>query len=262
MIELLLKAWQFVIPYLEIALLWFAYYRLLRFIQRTAALQVVVALGLLVLCFLAAYALRLETISWIFSRIFGISVIALLIIFQPELRRGLAHLVEGRRWWSTVLMEEQLSQEIVRAIVTLSQKRIGALMAIEREVGLQPYIESGVVINGAVTAELLHTIFMPTTPLHDGGVIIRSGQVAAAGCLFPLSQNAHLSKTLGTRHRAAMGLTEETDALVLIVSEETGAISASIGGRLTRDLDEAALLRMLRGFGKSDAVEPTEVVST
>ena len=172
-------------------------------------------------------------------------IIAFLIIFQPELRRGLASL--GQKPVFAVFQREHfLIDELVKATSALSRKKIGGLIAIEREAALAPYLESGVQLDSKVNSELINTIFMPNTPLHDGGIVVQGNKIIAAGCLFPLTQNPTVSKTVGTRHRAAMGLTEESDSIVIVISEETGAISIAIGGRLTRELDAEGLTKILR----------------
>lgn len=231
-------------PALEIIILWFVLYRIMLFVKGTRAAQVLKGIVVLVILFFLTQRLGLVTLNWILTKLFALSIIAFLIIFQPELRRGLARLGQNH-FLGSFLKEEQIIEEIVTAVLNLSQKKIGALVAIEREVSLKPYIESGVAMQSKLTHELLSTIFIPNAPLHDGGVIIEEGLLAAAGCLFPLSQNPRLSKTLGTRHRAALGLTEETDAVVVVVSEETGAISVAIGGKLTRDLNQEGLVKIL-----------------
>ena len=225
----------------ETAILWFFYYMLLLFIKGTRALQVLKGIVILVVIFLITKELHLETINWILTKLFTISVIAFLIIFQPELRRGLARIGQ----FGMFFRQQETFDEIVKAAFVMSKKKIGALIAIEREAGLRPYIESGVRMDSHVTSELVNTIFTPTAPLHDGGVIVQGSIIAAAGCLFPLTQNPHVPNSLGTRHRAAMGLSEETDAVVVVVSEETGDISISVNGRLTRHLDEKEFGRVL-----------------
>ncbi len=229
---------------LEIAILWFIFYMVLLFIRGSRTVQLIKGLIIILILLVLTQQLGLTTISWIITKIFPISVLAFLIIFQPELRRGLARLGQ----FGAMLKEERVIDEIVKSASILSKKKIGALIAIEREVGLRPYIESGVTIESKVTSELINTIFMPNTPLHDGGIIIQGASIVAAGCLFPLSQDQRLSKTTGTRHRAAIGLTEETDAVVVVVSEETGAISVSIAGKLTRDLDKETLSKILNNL--------------
>ncbi len=226
---------------LEILILWFIYYIIFLFIRGSRTVQLLKGLIIIAALLIITQQLGLMTISWIIAKIFPISVLAFLIIFQPELRRGLVRLGQI----GAMLKEEKVIDEIVKSAGILSKKKIGALIAIEREVGLRPYIESGVSLESRVTSELINTIFMPNTPLHDGGIIIQGETIVAAGCLFPLSQDPRLSKTMGTRHRAAIGLTEETDAVVVVVSEETGAISVSIAGKLTRDLDKEVLSKIL-----------------
>ncbi|NQU95451.1 MAG: TIGR00159 family protein [Candidatus Omnitrophica bacterium] len=238
MVSNYIDALKFII---EIVILWFVFYMLLLFIKGTRAVQVLKGIIILVIIFLISKELQLETINWILGKLFTISVIAFVIIFQPELRRGLARIGQ----FGMFSRQQETLDEIVKAALVLSKKKIGALIAIEREIGLRPYIESGIKMDSIVTSEVLNTIFAPNTPLHDGGVVVQGSIIASAGCLFPLTQNPHVSSSVGTRHRAAMGLSEETDAVVVVVSEETGDISISVGGRLTRHLDEKEFGRVL-----------------
>ncbi|NQT06247.1 MAG: TIGR00159 family protein [Candidatus Omnitrophica bacterium] len=225
----------------EISILWFCYYVLMLYIKGTRTLQVLKGISIVILLFIITKWLRLDTITWIMTKMLPISILALVIIFQPELRRGLARLGQ----FGVFPAQEMIIDEITKSATTLSKKKIGALMAIEREIGLRPYVESGVSLDSKVTSELINTIFMPNTPLHDGGIVIEEDRIVAAGCLFPLTQEAHITKTLGTRHRAAIGLSEETDAIVVVVSEETGNISIAISGKLTRDLNREDLIKSL-----------------
>ncbi len=232
---------------IEVILLAVIYYVILLFISGSRTVQLLKGLLLIIALLILTQQLGLSTVSWIITKILPLSVLALLIIFQPELRRGLARLGQ----FGAALREEKVLDEIIKAVTVLSKKKIGALIAIEREVGLRPYIESGIPLSSKVTSELINTIFMPNTPLHDGGIVIEGDTIASAGCLFPLSQDPRLSKTMGMRHRAAIGLSEETDAVVIAVSEETGAISLAITGKLTRDLDKENLLKSLENsFGR------------
>lgn len=226
---------------IEIIILWYFYYLLLAFIQGTRAAQVLKGLVIIGLIFVATSVLDLEIINWILAKVFTISVIAFLVIFQPELRRGLARIGQ----MGVFYREKETIDEIAKAAMGLSKKKIGALIALEKEAGLKSYIESGIAIDSHVTSEMINTIFSPNTPLHDGGVVIQGARVAAAGCLFPLTQDIHIPKTYGTRHRAAIGLSEETDALVLVISEETGAISLATGGKLTKLSDNEELPKIL-----------------
>jgi len=234
-------------PIAEILILWFVFYALLLFLKGTRAIQVLRGVIILILAFFVAQILGLHTLNWILTKLFAISVIAFLIIFQPELRRGLASLGE-RPAFAFFQQGQTIIDELTKATFSLSRKKIGALIAIEREAALDPYLESGVQLDSKVNYELITTIFMPNTPLHDGGIVVQGNKIIAAGCLFPLTQSPMVSKTLGTRHRAAIGLTEETDSVVIVISEETGAVSIAIGGRLTRELDTDGLMKMLRGI--------------
>lgn len=188
---------------------------------------------------------HLDVLNWILSKLMLYITLAIVVIFQPEIRRILARL--GRQPWRNNGMASQknLVEPIVQAVIILSGRKIGALIAIEREIGTRAIQDTGTRMHSAVSSELLATIFFPHTPLHDGGVIISGDRICAAGCLFPLSQREELSKTLGTRHRAAIGITEETDAIVVVVSEETGSISIAYNGKLRRGVDEERLRRVL-----------------
>ncbi|MFH1782769.1 MAG: diadenylate cyclase CdaA [Candidatus Omnitrophota bacterium] len=235
----------------EIAILWFVFYVILSFTRGTRGANVLKGIIFIVLFFIVTQQLGLDTLNWIFQKLFAISVIAFLIIFQPELRRGLANI--GQQPWSGFFFKEaEVIDEVVKASLSLSKRKIGALIAIERESILRNYVESGVEIDARVNSELLLTIFMPNTPLHDGGIVISRDRIVGAGCLYPLTQNPKVSRTLGTRHRAALGLSEETDAAVIVISEETGGISIATGGKLTHDLDEEALKRVLTNLCKPD----------
>lgn len=230
---------------LEILLLAAAYYYIILFFRGTRGVQVLVGFVLvLVSLLLFTQLLHLDTLNWILKRSSVYLAIAFVIIFQPEFRRVLAELGKQHMFTSTAL-ERTLVDNIVQAAVLLAERKIGALIAVEREIGTRVTQETGTRVDSLVTPELLASIFFPHTPLHDGGVIIRENRIVAAGCLFPLSPREELSKSLGTRHRAAIGLTEESDAIVVVVSEETGTISVAYKGRLTRGLDEDRLRRLL-----------------
>lgn len=234
--------WAYTKIAIEIAILWYVIYMILIFIKGTHTEQLLKGLVIIGAIFVAAQQLKLDAILWVMTRLFPLSVVALIIIFHPELRRGLARLGQFGMYQE----DEGMIEEISMAAAYLSDKRTGALISIEREAGLKTYIESGVPIDGQVTKELIISIFSSKAPLHDGAVIIQHGRIVAAGCLLPLTQETNISKSLGTRHRAAIGLSEETDAVSTIVSEETGAISVSMGGKLTRNLSEENLIKLLK----------------
>jgi diadenylate cyclase len=238
----------------EIILIAVAFYYIMLFFYGTRGAQVLSGLVVLIVALLLiTYLFRLDTLTWILQRFSVYLAVALLIIFQPEIRRALAEL--GKQHVFSSEAERPVVDSIVKTVMTLAERKIGALIAIEREVTTKAVQETGTRIDSVVTPELLSSIFYPHTPLHDGGVIIKEARVVAAGCLFPLSQREELSKSLGTRHRAAIGLSDETDAIVLVVSEETGALSVAYKGRLRRVQDEQRLRRILsavlyRGGGR------------
>lgn len=240
--DILLGLWK---PALEISLLAVFFYYLILFIKGTPVISVLKVLVLLFIGFFLAQKLQLHTINWVLTRLFAILVVALLIIFQPELRRALVHLGEGPFLGFSGVSKKNIVDEITEALIFMARRKIGALIAIEREIGLKNYIETGVRLNSVVSSELLTTIFMPNTALHDGGVVIQEDIITAAACIFPLSQSIGLDRVMGTRHQAALGLTEETDSMVLIVSEETGTISLAYRAKLSRGLDEKGIRRIL-----------------
>ena len=227
-------------PAIEIGVFWFAYYLLFVYIQDSGMVQALKGLVFIAVVFFAAAVFKFRTIRWVLSHLFQISIIGFFIIFQSELRRGLTRIGQSPLF-KLFLKEERLVDEIVKSVISMSKNRIGAIIAIEKEISLKPYMETGITLDGVLSSELLLTIFMPNTPFHDGGVVVQGGRVVAVGCLFPLSQSQKLSKTLGTRHRAGLGLSEETDALVIVVSEETGIVSLMSQARITRDIDEEKL---------------------
>jgi diadenylate cyclase len=227
------ETWLLVKPFVEILVLWWIFYRILLFFQGTRAFQVLKGITYLAIMFLVAQLFRFDTLNWLLMKFFAISILAMVILFQQELRHGLARL--GRGHLFNLFLEESevvaVVGEIVDAAFKLSDKKTGCLVALEREAKLTTYAESGVQIDGLVTSELVQTIFKHESPIHDGGLIVRGQRILAAACLFPLTDNQNLSKIIGTRHRAALGLTEHTDAVVLLVSEETGEISVACDGK-------------------------------
>ncbi len=242
---------NFSIPFISVAavfqvlVLTIVFYYIFLFFKGTRGAQVLVGLVILLIALLTLTKFAdWAVLNWILRRITVYLAVALLIIFQPEIRRALAEL--GKQPSLVVSADKRNAIDaIVESIVFLADHRVGALIAVEREIGTRAIQESGSKLDASVTPELLSSIFFPHTPLHDGGVIIRENRIVAAGCVFPLSQKAELHKELGTRHRAAVGLSEETDAVVIVVSEETGTISVCYRGRLSRGLDGEKLERFL-----------------
>lgn len=231
---------------IDIAIVTYILYRLIVLIRGTRAEQLVKGLVVLLIALVGSGLLGLRTINWFLQGLMTMGLVAIPIVFQPELRRALEQLGRGKIFQRSPYDYEEenfqiVLEELLKAIPVLVKKKIGALIVFERKTGLKEYAETGIKIEGLVTAELLVNIFMPRSPLHDGAVIIRDLIMAAAGCYLPLTENPNLSKELGTRHRAGLGITEISDAVVIIVSEETGVISLAHDGRLTRYLDEKTL---------------------
>lgn len=231
---------------LDILIVALGIYWLLLLIKGTRAVQILVGLMALIAVRLIADIFDLMTVSWILDTFLSPAVVIIVILFQNDIRRALARMGRGFVPRLTEHQESRILEEVVRASQILSQKRVGALIVLERETNLEDLVEGGTDIDGAVTKELLVSIFLPYSPLHDGAVIIREGKVADAGCVLPLSARSDLPEGLGTRHRAAVGISEESDAVIVVVSEETAAISIVMGGEITRGLDAPELRVALR----------------
>ncbi|RJQ54804.1 MAG: TIGR00159 family protein [Nitrospiraceae bacterium] len=227
---------------LDIFLVSVILYRVLLIIKGTKAARMLTGLVFLFLAFVLSRYSGLYTLDWIIQTLWAQIVLAVIILFQPEIRKTLARMGEARFFPSLTTAEELRSlEEIVKASVALANRKIGALIVIEKETDLKDFIEMGTQLDARVSRELLLSIFNPTSPIHDGAIIIRGNRVVAAGCFLPLTLSAEISKAFGTRHRAGIGLTEETDAVVIIVSEETGGITAASGGKLRKNVDITAL---------------------
>ncbi len=241
----LLRHHRWILDFLDIALMSLIIYRLLLILKGTKAVQMLIGLGILLLASLGSRYLQLYTIDWLVQSFLAQIVIAIIVLFQPEIRRALAHIGEAQFLTFTKAEELKSLEEIVRASISLANRKIGALMVIERETSLKDFIEVGTQLEAKVSRELLASIFHPTSPIHDGAVIIKGNRIAAAGCFLPITLSSELSKALGTRHRAGIGLTEETDAIAIIVSEETGFISMAMNGKLETKLDMGTMRDML-----------------
>ncbi|MTI57696.1 MAG: TIGR00159 family protein [Geosporobacter ferrireducens] len=246
---------------IDMTIVAFVFYKLFMLIRETRAEQLIKGLLVLLIATKLSEWSRLYVTNWILRNTMTLGMIALLIVFQPELRRALEYIGRSKFLTKSIveLADEDLTQkinEIVEAVVELSKQKIGALIIFERETGIGDLMETGTRINGDISTGLLINIFIPNTPLHDGAVIVRKDKIMAAGCVLPLSENPHLSKTLGTRHRAGLGITERSDAVAVIVSEETGAISAASDGKLSRFLDAKTLRRILKNAYKPEDQKP------
>jgi diadenylate cyclase len=225
-------------------------YELLKLIRGTRAVQMALGGGVVVALFYGSRWGHLETVNWLIRNMVGYIVFAIIVLFQSDIRRALAHL--GRapffRYFAKAESAEESVEEIVVAASMLSSQRIGAIVAVERQIGLRSYIEGGIPLDAVLSYDLLLSIFQPKSPLHDGAVIVQDDRVAAAACFLPLTINPKLSKELGSRHRAAIGLTEENDAVAIVVSEETGSISMVSDGQIERGLTADELRGRLRSL--------------
>jgi len=221
-------------------------YWLLLLIRGTRAIQILVGLGTLIALRVAADFLELLTLAWLLDNFLASAVLIIIVLFQADIRRALARVGRGFFPRLSERQESQIVEEVVRACQTLSARRSGGLIVLERRTGLDDQIEAGIALDANVTKELLTSIFVPSSPLHDGAVVIQNGRVSFAGSILPLTLRTDLPEGVGTRHRAAVGITEETDAVVIVVSEETGAISVVMGGQMNRGLDAPRLRVALR----------------
>jgi diadenylate cyclase len=248
-----IDAYRFLIPKLwpdtvEILLVAFVIYRFLLFLVGTRALQIVVGVVILSLAYFASVVAKFTMVSYLLGVLFTFAPFAAVVMFQPELRNALARLGQSRLMRAFSRSDRQtVAEEIAEALDRLARAGTGAIIAVERDIALDEFLPSGVPMEAKVSAALLTTIFTPYSPLHDGAVVVRGDLIIGAGCVVPLTQYKVADKTLGTRHRAALGLSEETDALVLVVSEETSTISIAHGGRLYRPLTGDQVRGVLTG---------------
>jgi uncharacterized protein (TIGR00159 family) len=247
---------------IDILLVAFGIYWLLLLIRGTRAVQILVGLLLLIGAYLASQAFGLQTVSFVLDNFLGSAVIIIIVLFQADIRRALARVGRGFFPSQSARQESQLVEEVVRAAQTLAQKRVGALFVLGRETGLDDLIEAGTPLDAAVSKEILISIFLPYSPLHDGAVVIQDGRIAFAGSILPLTLRADLPEGLGTRHRAALGITEESDAVVVVVSEETASISVVVTGQLISGLEAPQLRVTLRDLLTSGRREGADAAPT
>lgn len=233
---------------IDVLIVSYIIYRVIIMVRGTRAVQLLRGIFLLVVTWALSTWLNLYTLKWLMNQMFTLGVVTVLIIFQPELRKALEQLGRGKLFTRSSAEEQDTSQqinEVIKSVNYLARRKIGALIVFERNTGLNDYIESGIKMDSRLSSELLSNVFVPNTPLHDGAVIIRGSQIMAAGCYLPLSENPFISKELGTRHRAAIGVTEVCDAISVVVSEETGQVSLAINGQIVRDIKEESLISKL-----------------
>jgi diadenylate cyclase len=238
-------------PILEIFIFTVFFYSILYFMRGTRGAGILRGLlifyiGVIITVLAVAQIFQLENILWVVEKLLTIAILAVVVVFQPEIRRALVRIGETPVWNLFGATHDSSLSEIVKAVVSMSKKTVGAIIVIERETKLGGYIEGGVKLDAAVGSELLCTIFHPKTPLHDGAVIIRKGRIVAGNCLLPFTENTEICRGMGARHRAGIGLSEEADAVVVIVSEETGKISVALKGKIMQGLDANSLRQILR----------------
>jgi diadenylate cyclase len=239
-------------------------YRVFVMFKETRAIQMLLGLAGLMVASFVARRFELYSTSWLLENFWSFWVLALIVLFQPELRRALSQLGQSRIFQGMTLVQREqqghVFDDVVKAADALASRRIGALIVLERKVGLRNYAELGVPLEALLSADLLVSLFLPYSPLHDGAAVIRGDRIAAAGCFLPLSRNTQLGRAMGTRHRAALGLSEETDAVVLVVSEESGRISLAVGGHMESPLDRDLLRqRLVEMFSLSEPAKERPV---
>ncbi len=246
--DLFLVMWEYLRNIIDILGVAFILYWVYVFFSQTKAVQLLKGVLFIVIVAVLSRVLKLDTLNWLIERFVIYGVIALVILFQPELRRMITQFGQ-RNWISFDSGKEPFPlDELVSAIFSMSDQKVGSLIVIERNTGLRSYVESGVSVNSSISEELIRTIFFPLTPLHDGAIIVQEGRVAAAACYLPLSDSKQLKKQHGARHRAALGIAEETDALVLVTSEETGNISIMVNGKMYSKVKVSDLKNMILYF--------------
>jgi uncharacterized protein (TIGR00159 family) len=240
---------------IDIGIITFLVYRLLHILRGSRAMQMVTGLAMIMLAFFVSRALGFFTLNWILDNFLGSIILVIIVIFQSDIRRALTQVGAAPRF-STSAAErtgkwrEDLAEEIAQAAVALAEQRVGGLVVVEREVGLNEYMEIGTRLDARVSRELIISVFLPNSPIHDGALVIQKRRVTAVRCLLPLSTNPNLRHTWGTRHRAALGVTEETDAVAIVISEQEGTVALVVGGNVTENVDAAhlrtALHRLIR----------------
>lgn len=241
---------------LDISIVAFIIYRIILLIKGTRAVQMLLGLAVILAVYLASRVGDLHTLNWFLSNFLSSIILVIVVIFQNDIRRALMHVGRNPFFGGMTYREEtEVIEELVKSCVALGSRKIGALLVIERETGINDLLESGTSIDARVESELIRAIFMPNSPIHDGALVLQQGRLKMAGCFLPLSQSSDISKALGTRHRAAIGLTELADAVAIIVSEETGKISVAVNGGMTRNLDATSLKKVLGRL-----LEPRKVV--
>lgn len=234
---------------IDIGIITFLVYRLLQILRGSRAMQMVTGLAVIMLAFVVSRALGLFTLNWVLDNFLGSIILVIIVIFQSDIRRALTQVGAAPRFSTVERMvqrREDVIDEIVQAGMALAEKKVGGLVVLERDVGLNEYMEIGTRLDARVSRELIISVFLPHSPIHDGALVIQKGRVTAVRCLLPLSTNPNLRKSWGTRHRAALGVTEETDAVAVVVSEQEGTVALVVGGNVTENIDDQRLRAALR----------------
>lgn len=242
--------WQ---DFLDVGIITFLVYRSLQIVRGSRAMQMILGLAVILVAYGLARALDLLTLSWILDNFLASIILVIVVIFQSDIRRALTQVGSAPLFAAAermVQVSDDLIDEVAAAATALAEKKVGALIVIEREVGLNEYMEIGTRLDARVSRELVESVFLPHSPIHDGALVIQKGRVTAVRCLLPLSTNPNLRKTWGTRHRAALGVTEETDAVAVVVSEQEGSAALVVGGNVTENIDGPRLRSALRGLLK------------
>jgi uncharacterized protein (TIGR00159 family) len=238
---------------LDIGIITFLVYRALQIVRGSRAMQMIMGLAVILIAYVSSRALGLFTLNWILDNFLGSIILVIIVIFQSDIRRaltqvGTAPLFAGVE--RAAQKREEIIDEIVQAAMALAERKVGGLIVIEREVGLNEYMEIGTRLDARVSRELVQSVFLPHSPIHDGALVIQKGRVTAVRCLLPLSTNPNLRKSWGTRHRAALGVTEESDAVAIVVSEQEGTVALVVGGNVTENIDRERLRAALQGLIK------------
>jgi diadenylate cyclase len=237
----------------DLGIITFLIYRLLQILRGSRAMQMVIGLAMVMAAFLISRALGLFTLNWILDNFLGSIILVIIVIFQSDIRRALTQVGTAPLFGAERMVQrrEDIIEDVVAATAALAEKHIGGLIVLQREVGLNEYMEIGTRLDARISRELIESVFQPHSPIHDGALVIRRGRVTAVRCLLPLSTNPNLKKTWGTRHRAAIGLTEETDAVAIVVSEQEGRVALVVGGNVTENIDATRLRNALRELVRS-----------
>lgn len=233
---------------IDLGIITFLIYRLLQILRGSRAMQMVIGLAMVMAAFVISRALGLFTLNWILDNFLGSIILVIIVIFQSDIRRALTQVGTAPLFGSERMVQrrDDIIEDVVQASMVLAAKRSGALIVLQREVGLNEYMEIGTRLDARVSRELVESVFQPHSPIHDGALVIQRGRVTAARCVLPLSTNPNLRKTWGTRHRAAIGVTEETDAVAIVVSEQEGTVALVVGGNVTENVDSTRLKSALR----------------